>query len=85
MNNATSVPSGLIFVPEIFVSSDCFMILRLRIFQFNVLSRGRHRGNLPYKMALLDVSGDTFCITGHGKCNLLTATGIFASQLPTSV
>jgi len=36
-------------------------------------------------MALQEVSGDTFCITGHGKCHLLTATGIFASQLPTSV
>jgi len=33
------------------IARDCFMILMLRSFQFNALSRGNQRPNLPYKKA----------------------------------
>jgi len=42
------VPMGLKIVPE---SLYCFVILMLRSFQFNALSRGNQRPNLPYKKA----------------------------------
>jgi hypothetical protein len=33
------------------IARDCFMILMLRSFQFNALSRGNQHPNLPYKKA----------------------------------
>jgi len=33
------------------IARDCYMILMLRSFQFNALSRGNQRPNLPYKKA----------------------------------
>jgi len=52
---AIVVPSGLIIVDYLFKAQDCFMILMLRSFQFNALSRGNQRRNLPYKKALRDI------------------------------
>ena len=57
LTDATSIQNGLIFVPDLCVAHDCFMILRLRSCQASVLSRGSQRPNLPYKMALLGVFG----------------------------
>ena len=36
---------------DLCIALDCFMILMLRSFQFNALSRGNQRPNLPYKKA----------------------------------
>ena len=57
LTDAISVQNGPIFVPDVCVARDCFMILRLRSCQSSALSRGSQRPNLPYKMALLDVFG----------------------------
>ena len=57
LTDATSVQSGIIFVPWSLCSTDCFLILRPRSCQFSALSRGSQRPNLPYKMALLEVMG----------------------------
>jgi len=37
------------------IARDCFMILMLRSFQFNALSCGNQRPNLPYKKACRDI------------------------------
>ena len=39
------------------IARDCFMILMLRSFQFNALSRGNQRPNLPYKKACRGIFG----------------------------
>ena len=39
------------------IARDCFMILMLRRFQFNALSRGNQRPNLPYKKACRGIFG----------------------------
>jgi hypothetical protein len=41
--------------PDLCIARDCFMILMFRNFQFNAISRGSLRPDLPYKMVLLDV------------------------------
>ena len=52
----------------------------LRNFQFNAISRGNKRHNLPYKKRLDEThSGDSVCISYHQKlCHF--ATGTFASE-----
>ena len=47
LTNATSVPSGFIFVPDLFVPRDFFMVLRLRSFKIKEISRGTQRPKLP--------------------------------------
>ena len=42
---------------DLCVARNSFVILRLRNFQLNVLSRGSQRQNLSYKKALLDIFG----------------------------
>ena len=42
---------------DLCIARECFMILMLRSFQFNALSRGNQRSNLPYKKASRDIFG----------------------------
>ena len=39
------------------IARDCFVILMLRSFQFDALSRGNQRPNLPYKKACRGIFG----------------------------
>ena len=51
--DATVVPSAL----DLCIARGCLVILTLRNFQFNALSRLNQRLNLPYKKALRDIFG----------------------------
>jgi len=57
MADAIVVPSGLKLYPDLCIARDCFMILMLRSFYFNAISRGNQRPNLPYKKACRDIFG----------------------------
>jgi len=46
---------------DLCIARDCFMILMLRSFQFNALSRGNQRPNLPYKKAWRAIFGGFSC------------------------
>jgi hypothetical protein len=71
---------------DLYTARDCFIILMLRSFQFNALTRGNQSPNSPYTKALLDV----FCgihstpLVTRNSVTLVTATRIFASKLLTS-
>jgi len=43
--------------PDLCIARDCFMISMLSSFQFNALSHGNQRPNLPYKKAWRDIFG----------------------------
>jgi hypothetical protein len=64
---------------DLCIAHVCFMILMPRNFQFDALSRGNQRPNLPYKKVWQDTcGGDSVYISCYQKlCNF--ATGIFAS------
>jgi hypothetical protein len=52
-----SYPVDSKLYPNLCIARDCFMILMLRNFQFNALSCGNQRPNLPYKKAWQDMFG----------------------------
>jgi len=54
---------------------DCFMILMLTSFQYNALSRGNQRPNLPYKKTCRGIFGGC-CLHQPPPESLLFATGI---------
>ena len=78
MADAIVVPSGLKLYPDLCIARDCFMILMLRSFYFNAISRGNQRPNLPYKKACRDIFG------GFSLHQLLpeTATLLLETALP---
>jgi len=55
--DAIVIPSGLKLYPDLCIAHDCFMILMLRSFQFNALSRGNQHPKLPCKKACQDIFG----------------------------
>ena len=75
---------------------DCFMILMLTSFQYNALSRGNQRPNLPYKKACRGIFGGfslhqllpetmRLCYWNrHFSNNILYITNIYSAQLQTS-
>jgi len=52
-----SYPVDSKLYPVLCIARDRFMILMLRNFQFNALSRGNQRPNLPYKKACRGIFG----------------------------
>ena len=74
-----SYPVDSKLYPALCIASDCFMILMLRNFQFDALSRGNQRRNLPYKGLTRHIWGDSVYISCYQKlCH--SATGIFATE-----
>jgi hypothetical protein len=52
-----SYPVDSKLYPNLCIARSCFKILMLRSFQFNALSRGNQRPNLPYKKTWRDTFG----------------------------
>jgi hypothetical protein len=61
------------------IACDCFMILMLRSFQFNAISCGNQRPNLPYKKAYRGIFG------GFGLHQLLPETLPLATGIDISL
>jgi len=86
--NVTQTPAWLTQLPypvdsklfsDFCIARDCFVILMLRSFQFNALSRGNQRPNLPYKKACRGI------FVGFSLHQLLQETLPFATGIDISL